>query len=135
VVLADIYAGHWIRYHSECSVIGDVFLMTPQHTAKVQETNRLLQLTPADLLKESNEIRYLLVRHSTRVYLGEDGKEGPELDRVRESLPVLERDLLGPLAGLPSGYVVRANVLTPGGQTYARVFEIDRSPDRPPTTP
>jgi len=128
IVLADIHAGHWIRYHSECSVIGDVFLMTAQHAAKVQETNRLLQLTPAELLKESREIRYVLVRHSVPLYLGDDGKEGPELEELRGSLPALERELLGPTSQLPAQYTLRANVTTPGGQTYARVFEINRGP-------
>jgi len=40
-VLADINAGHWIRYHSECSVIGDEFLLTPIHMAKALEREPL----------------------------------------------------------------------------------------------
>jgi hypothetical protein len=128
IVLADIHAGHWIRYHSECSVVADAFLMTEQHAAKVQETARLLRSTPAELLDEPIEIRYVLVRHSVPLHLGDDGKEGPDLEELRASMPALERDLLGPKSQVPPEYTLRADVTTPGGQTYARVFEIDRRP-------
>jgi hypothetical protein len=128
VVLADLDAGHWARYHSECSVIGNVFLLTPQHAVKAHETARLLGLSPQQLMRESPEIRYVLARHSTRLFLGQDGKEGPVLESLREKLPALERDLLGPASSLPPQYRIRAEALTPAGQTYARVLEIVHSP-------
>jgi hypothetical protein len=126
VVLADIYAGHWIRYHSECSVIGNVFLLTPQHAAKALETKRLLSLDPAALLKEPAEIRYVLARHSRRMFVDRDGNEGPDLNVMRSSLPGLTKELLGPESALPPQFQKRGEVLTPGGQVYARIFEIVR---------
>ncbi len=126
VVLADTDAGHWIRYHSECSVIANVFLLTPQHAAKALEAKRLLQLEPAELLKEPAEIRYVLARHSARMYRDRDGNEGPDLDTLRNSRPRLECDLLGPESALPPQFRKRGEVLTPGGQVYARIFEIVR---------
>jgi hypothetical protein len=105
-----------------------VFLLTPQHAVKAHETTRLLSLSPQQLMRESPEIRYVLARHSTRLFLGQDGKEGPVLESLREKLPALERALLGPASSLPPQYRIRAEALTPGGQTYARVLEIVRSP-------
>jgi len=126
VVLADIDAGHWIRYHSECSVIGDVFLLTPLHAAKALESARLLRLTPAELLAESRDIRYVLVRQSTGLFLDETGRERPDLDKLRDTLPALSRELLAPAATLPPQYRIRGEARTPGGQVYARLYEIDR---------
>jgi hypothetical protein len=126
VVLADINAGHWIRYHSECSVIGNVFLLTPLHGAKALESARLLRLTPAELLAESADIRYVFARHSTGLFLDESRQERPNLNRLRDTLPALERELLVPDASLPPQYRLRGEARTPGGQVYARLYEIDR---------
>lgn len=130
VVLADINAGHWIRYHSECSVIGNVFLLTPLHGAKALETARLLRLMPAELLAESRDVRYVFARQSTGLFVDGSGQERPDLNRLRESLPALERELLAPEAKLPPQYRLRAEVRTRGGQVYARLFEIERESPR-----
>jgi hypothetical protein len=126
VVLADINAGHWVRYHSECSVIGDVFLLTPLHAAKALESARLLRLMPAELIAESREIRYVFARQSTGLFVDESGRERPDLNRLRDSLPALERELLAPDAKLPPQYRLRGEARTPAGQVYARLYEIDR---------
>jgi hypothetical protein len=126
VVLANINAGHWIRYHSECSVIGNVFLLTPLHGAKALESARLLRLMPAELLAESQDIRYVFARQSTGLFTDESGRERPDLNRLRDSLPALERELLAPDAKLPPQYRLRGEVRTSGGQIYARLYEIDR---------
>jgi len=126
VVLADTNAGHWIRYHSECSVIGNVFLLTPLHEAKALESARLLRLLPAELLAESRDIRYVFARQSTGLFTDETGRERPDLNKLRDSLPALERELLAPDAKLPSQYRLRGEARTPGGQVYARLYEIDR---------
>jgi hypothetical protein len=126
VVLADIDAGHWIRYHSECSVIGDVFLLTPLHGAKALESARLLRLMPAELLAESRDIRYVFARQSTGLFIDESGRERPDLNKLRDSLPALERELLTPDAKLPAQYVLRGEARTPGGQVYGRLYEIRR---------
>lgn len=126
VVLADIDAGHWIRYHSECSVIGDVFLLTPIHAEKALETARMLRLTPAELVAESRDIRYVFVRHSTGLFRDESGREGPDLNILRGRLPALERELLAPDAKLPPQYRMLNEARTSGGQVYARLYEIDR---------
>lgn len=130
IVLADMNAGHWIRYQSECSVIGNVFLLTPLDGAKALEGARLLRLTPAELLAESQDIRYVFARQSTGLYIDDSGQERPNLNRLRGSLPALERELLAPDAKLPAQYRLRSEARTPGGQIYARLYEIDREPLR-----
>jgi hypothetical protein len=128
VVLADINAGHWIRYHSECSVIGDVFLLTPLHGAKALETARLLRLPPAEVVAQSRAVRYVFARHSTGLFINDSGREAPDLEKLRGSLPALERELLASDAKLPPQYRLRGEARTPGGQIYARLYEIDREP-------
>ena len=128
VVLADLSAGHWIRYHSECSVIADPFLLTPLHGAKALESARLLRLTPAELIAESRDIRYVFARHFTGLFLRQSGGEGPDLDKLRDSLPALSRELLAPDAKLPRQYRLRGEARTPAGQIYARLYEIERKP-------
>jgi asparagine N-glycosylation enzyme membrane subunit Stt3 len=42
VILVDNNLGHIVRYHTDCSVIANNFLMTPQHEDKIAEMNTLL---------------------------------------------------------------------------------------------
>ena len=125
VVLGNLDTGHWVRYHSQCSVIADVFLLTPQHAAKVVENDRLLSLTPVQLMTDKNPVRYVFAHHTTGLFLDAQHVEGPDLDQLRQSLPTLEADLLGPEAALPPQYKKRWEERTPAGQVYARLYEIE----------
>jgi hypothetical protein len=135
-VLALVNDGHWVTFHTKCSVIGDVFLLTPQHAQKRAETDALLQLTPAQLLAQRPDIRYVFVRHSVEVGapLGPGLPEQPDLEEVRPYLWPLSRELLAPEPVLPPQYRLIAQASTPAGRAYARVYEIaraDRAPDAP----
>jgi asparagine N-glycosylation enzyme membrane subunit Stt3 len=123
IVLAGQDAGHWVRYHSSCSVIGDAFLLTPQHAAKVAENNALMELTPEKLLGASQPIRYVFAFHSADIV---PGAPEPHLGQLLSRMPPLEARLLGPLEGLPSQYKLLWSQTTPAGQTFARLFEISR---------
>jgi hypothetical protein len=127
IVLGDLDAGHWVRYHSRCSVIANVFLLTPQHAAKAVENSRLLSESPAELLKAKPEVRYVLAHHAVRVTRDEKGVETPNLDELRLRMQPVERDLLGPVENIPRQYELRAEVRTPDGQIYARLYEIERT--------
>jgi hypothetical protein len=126
LVLADIEAGHWIRYHTDCSVMANVFLLTPQHAAKVRENTHLLLLTPQQLIEERKDIRYVLVFHAVLLRTAPNGAETPVLDLLRQQLVPMERELLGPEAAIPKPFVKRWEVRTPQGQIYARLYEIER---------
>jgi hypothetical protein len=127
IVLGDLDTGHWVRYHSNCSVIADVFLLTPQHAAKAFENARLMSLTPAQLVADKTQVRYVLPHHSLALERDEKGVETPNLDQMRLSLQQLERELLASNPVLPAEFKLRWEVRTPAGQIFARLYEIDRS--------
>lgn len=120
ILLADTEAGHWVRYHSGCDVIGNLFLLTPQQSAKARETDQLMMLSPAALLVARNDIAYVFAFHNARV----DPRREPDLEVLREQLPTLEAALLGPREILPPRFRQIWALDTPGGQPYARLFEI-----------
>lgn len=61
-VLAYGDDGHPIRYHSDCSVIVNNFLLTELHGQKVREADRLLALTPEQLLAAEPGVEYVFAR-------------------------------------------------------------------------
>ena len=128
IVLGDLDTGHWVTYHSRCPVIADVFLLTPQHAAKAFESARLFTMTPAQLLKDNNQVRYVFPHHTITLELDEKGNERPDLDEVRMGLQPLERDLLAQHPQLPPQFVQRWEVRTSQGQVYSRLYEIVRTP-------
>jgi hypothetical protein len=126
LALADIEAGHWIHYHTRCSVLANVFLLTPQHAEKTRESSRLLLMTPQQMLAARDDIRYVLVFHSVLMRNEPNGGESPNLEALRTALPPLERELLGPEDALPAEFKKQWEVRSPKGQIYARLFEIER---------
>ena len=62
VVLAYSEDGHPVRYHTDCSVIANNFLLTPLHGRKLLESQRLLELTPEEFLETDTKVDYMLVR-------------------------------------------------------------------------
>jgi len=128
IVLGDLDSGHWVRYHSQCSVIADVFLLTPQHAAKAFESARMLAMSPAQLLTAKPEVRYVFAHHSVTIIRDGKGEETPKLDVMRLQMQQVERDLLGPEANIPPQFKQRWEVLTPAGQVFARLYEIERTP-------
>jgi hypothetical protein len=123
IVLAGLEAGHWVHYFTDCSVIGNVFLVTPQETAKARETRHLMNLAPAELLATRPDIAYVFAFHSIPV---EPGVEEPDFNAYRAYLPRLEFALLGPLDQLPPRFRPMWTVFTPKGQVYARLVAIER---------
>jgi hypothetical protein len=58
IVLADNNAGHYIRYYSDCSVIVDNFLLTPQHFAKMDRAAQLFAGSAQHMLRRARgEVR------------------------------------------------------------------------------
>jgi hypothetical protein len=127
IVLAGIDTGHWVIYHSKCSVVANVFLLTPQHAAKVLENSRLLAKSPAELLTATPAVRYVFARHSLAITRDENGAETPNLEEMRLRMHPVERDLLGPEANIPPQFKLRWEVQTSQGQIYARLYEIERT--------
>jgi hypothetical protein len=126
-VLADIDTGHWVTYHSKCSVIANVFLLTAQHAAKAAENSRMLARTPAELLTATPKVRYVLARHSFSIKRDEKGAETPNLEEMRLGMQPTERELLAPEPNLPPQFKLLYELRTSEGQIYARLYEIERT--------
>jgi hypothetical protein len=63
IAFSDNNFGHYIRYHTDCSVISNNFLMTPLHEQKALEVKALLNLSPEDfLLQAPSDVRYIFAR-------------------------------------------------------------------------
>jgi hypothetical protein len=123
IVLGNVHAGHWVRYHSACSVIANVFLLTPQHAAKVESTRQLMALSPQQLAEATEGVRYVFVFHSLAL---SPAPTEPPLDIIRQGMSPLESQLLAPVPLLPASYRLLWEKVTPGGQIFARFYEIER---------
>jgi hypothetical protein len=128
IVLGDLDTGHWVHYHTKCSVIANVFLLTSQHAAKVRESAQLLARSPAELLTAKPEVRYVFAHHSVTVTYDDKGAETPNLESLRLRMQNVERDLLGPEADIPPQFKRLWEVRTHEGQVYSRLYEIERTP-------
>jgi hypothetical protein len=62
IVIADSDDGHYITYHTRCSVIADNFIMTRQHEEKLLEVDKLLSASPEEALRMMPQARYIYVR-------------------------------------------------------------------------
>ncbi len=69
--------GHHVRYHTDCSVVSNNFLMTPQHEQKVVELDRLLQMDPEQLLVEAPHVDYIFARLFQIFSADPDGRVAP----------------------------------------------------------
>ena len=66
-VLADHNHGHYITYHTNCSVISDNFLLTRQHEEKLVLTDRLLRGSVEEVRRVAPYVRYLLIARADDV--------------------------------------------------------------------
>ena len=64
VVLATFGDGHYLRYHTDCQVIANNMIMTPQHLERIALTETLLDLTPHALRSNYPWINYVYVWQS-----------------------------------------------------------------------
>jgi asparagine N-glycosylation enzyme membrane subunit Stt3 len=77
LVLVDNNYGHILRFHAECSIIANNFLMTEQHIDKIREMWHYLKMSPEELLENKpDEMRYVFARLSNYMARLEDGKTG-----------------------------------------------------------
>lgn len=60
VVLANPDQGHYIRYHTDCSVISNNFRLTQQHADSIAWEAHLETVTPEKLMEEAPGVTYVL---------------------------------------------------------------------------
>jgi hypothetical protein len=129
VVLAPVNDGHWVRYHTSCSVIGNVFLLTEQDARKRLEVEALLATPAFRLHVERPDIAYVLVHGELELYVPvlADGSHGQGVLRwKRDTLPALTRALLGAEEDLPSGYRALWTTYLPDGEVLGRLLALER---------
>jgi hypothetical protein len=85
VVLARPNDGHYIRFHTICSVIANNFLISPQHEEKAKLALHLLSLPLTRIQKEYPWIKYIYV-HNDSGYEGKE-KDFQNLLQAKKKLP------------------------------------------------
>jgi len=126
-VLSHNDDGHYIRYHTDCSVLTNNFLLTPLHEKKILEANSLLRLTPEQFLLAAPNIDYIFVRMYEIFEFGPEGVRPTSLSRVKSHNSPLFVDLTFS-EDLPHNFRLIDEVRVDDGRdfAYARVFEIIR---------
>ncbi|MCP4088244.1 MAG: hypothetical protein GY746_00420 [Gammaproteobacteria bacterium] len=127
IVLVDNNYGHILRFHTECSVIANNFLMTKQHVDKIREMWRYLEMSPEELLENKpNEMRYVFARLSNYMARLDDGRTGLTTEEYLEENNLRLIFELNTRNDLPDRYKLIAQVPLDKKRGFmrARVFEI-----------
>jgi len=123
--------GHYVRYHTSCSVIANPFLLTPLHEAKIRRVSGLMKLSAAELIEQAPDIQYVLARKGTMFYLAPNGGIViAPYDNPMDPEPKLIDELLkAPADHLPPGYrmIQQMTIDQEGKQPVVRLLKIDRS--------
>jgi hypothetical protein len=123
--------GHYVRFHTECSVIANNFLLTPQHSEKIREIDQLATLSVEAFIEQRPDIRYLIAQYPILLYFEEDGSvrvlNDEELRAANGATPLMYELLSDPdpenIAGLELVGEVELNPAA-GGTTVARLFKV-----------
>jgi hypothetical protein len=93
-VTAPAQFGHYIRFHTDCGVIANNFLLTDQHFDKVRLADSMFHLTVNDLRARQPEVRYVFAflantyeQHEGKIYLR-------DIDDIRNENPLLIKELM-----------------------------------------
>lgn len=99
VVLADRNDGHYIRFHTECSVAVNNLVNSEQHRRRIRQTRELFSLDPVELRARAPWVEFLFVRR-------EDNVLDPDISdaQMRQSNPKLTTSLLLDAPPFPDGY-------------------------------
>jgi len=120
--------GHYIRYHTDCSVLTNNFLLTPLHERKILEANALLQMTPEQFLGAAPHIKYLFVRMYGTFDNGPDGWKPVSVSEViaRNSPLFVELTFS---QNIPEAFRLVDEIPIDDERdfAYARIFEIVRN--------
>lgn len=135
IVLADNDAGHYIRYYTDCSVIANNFLLTPQHEQKVRQIDYLTSVPANAFPGVAPYVRYILIRPINVVR----GREKTQYMSYSQRDAQLITDLLlKPVEQIGAPYVLieQANIKqtnVEGAVPYIRLFRMD--PVKPTAVP
>lgn len=131
IVLAKNNDGHYIRYYTECSVIANNFLLTPQQVEAVYTVADLFNESPVAVARSSIPIKYVLVRARGVVYQVSGGhfELVDEEDARSISDPLTDALLWGDVKDVPAEFELIAEIMTPTQDyPYARIWKITSRP-------
>lgn len=135
IVLARPNDGHMLRFHTECSVIANNFLLTPQHFEAHRRANGMFELTPQELLNTQPTVDYVFVR--VRAALGQSERGTMLLSREQANQFASRLDdalLWGNPADLPPEFELIGEIPGPLDYPLARVYRINRDATRSPAS-
>lgn len=117
--------GHHIRYHTDCSVLTNNFLLTPLHERKILEGNAYLGMMPEQFLKAAPHIKYLFVRMYGVFDEGPDGWTPAPVSKIKERNALLFVALTFS-QDIPKGFrlVDEIRIEDERDFPFARVFEV-----------
>ncbi|MEM7765791.1 MAG: hypothetical protein AAF290_17145 [Pseudomonadota bacterium] len=104
LALVSTNFGHPVRYHSDCTVIANNFLLTPLHEQKVRELDTLWETTPSDLLDAPQPVRYVLVALQNIYQPAADGVRLSSAEELTAANPPLALALTQET--IPAGYQI-----------------------------
>lgn len=135
IVLTAANEGNFVRYHSDCSVIANNFLLTDLQAEKYLEVREILSWKPAELVKRRPDIRYVLATHRTFRQHHPSGlvtlANREALRHVNSDTPLMNELLLGSRNDLPEIELIdEVTVAFENGDKvpYARLFRLTPSP-------
>lgn len=131
IVLARNNEGHFIRYHTDCSVIANNFLLTEQHLEAVRRVGRLFAMSPQELIESAVPIKYVFVRARGVILIRSDGTIGlmPAKDARLVSDPLTDALLWSDPATVDDRYTLVSETMVPGGEyPYARIWKMEHRP-------
>jgi hypothetical protein len=132
VVLSNLDDGNYVRYHTDCPIIANNFLLTAFHESKVREVRSLMSLPASELAKRAPFVRYVFVHRQSLWSLRDDGRMqflpggDPNLPDPRLISDLIQADP----AHLPAGFrmVKELAFEKPSHVVFARLFAIEPAP-------
>ena len=128
VVLASPDDANYVRYHTDCPVIANNFLLTPQHEAKIREVRELMALAPEKLASAAPQVRYVFV-HRMALFTLEGGRMRflPGGDPGNPDPPLVRALLESDPHSLPPRFTLVKELAfeKPAHVPYARLFALE----------
>jgi hypothetical protein len=125
VVLASHSDGHYIRFHTECSVIANPMLITPTDVQKVFLTRELMSMPADELISKYPWINYVYVRRDDNILANTPSSKAVEKNKGLRTQLLLGRKTF------PKGYklVDELRIELSSGQIvpFARLFQVKNS--------
>lgn len=110
LLLAPKDWGNFLRYRTECPLLANNFIMTPEDFAVLKYSDFLFSLEPGELLTEIPEVKYVLVSNMERHHLGSQLLSSQAYGRFRSLGEIRSRE------GQP---IARAFRILPAGESGA----------------